>query len=98
MPPVLALYAKQFLEIKLFTFDYHENKSQRTVDYDVLLDQRFIVRRSSPLMQIVWYPEWLIVNISAFFLSACLPPSHASVLFQKVRDINHQPFSITVTG
>jgi len=32
MLPVLALYAKQFLEIKLFTFDYHENKSQRTVD------------------------------------------------------------------
>jgi len=27
MPPLLALYAKQFLEIKLFTFDYHENKS-----------------------------------------------------------------------
>jgi len=26
------LYAKQFLEIKLFTFDYHEKKSQRTVD------------------------------------------------------------------
>jgi len=36
MPPVLALYAKQFLEIKLFTFDYHENKSQKTVT-DVLL-------------------------------------------------------------
>jgi len=33
MPPLLALYAKQFLEIKLFTFDYPENKSQRTVDY-----------------------------------------------------------------
>jgi len=50
MPPLLALYAKQFLEIKLFTFDYHENKSQRTVDCtDVLLNQRFIVRRSSPL-------------------------------------------------
>jgi len=48
MPPLLALYAKQFLEIQLFTFDYHENKSQRTIDY-VLLDQRFIVRRSSPL-------------------------------------------------
>jgi len=32
MPPLLALYAKQFLEIKLFTFDYHENKSQRTID------------------------------------------------------------------
>jgi len=32
MLPVLALYAKQFLEIKLFTFDYHENKSQRMVD------------------------------------------------------------------
>jgi len=44
MPPLLALYAKQFLEIKLFTFDYHENKFQRTVDY-----VRFIVRRSSPL-------------------------------------------------
>jgi len=28
----LALYAKQFLEIKLFTFDYHESKSHRTVD------------------------------------------------------------------
>jgi len=23
MPPLLALYAKQFLEIHLFTFDYH---------------------------------------------------------------------------
>jgi len=33
MPPLQALYAKQFLEIKLFTFDYPENKSQRTVDY-----------------------------------------------------------------
>jgi len=33
MPPLLALYAKQFLEIKLLTFDYHENKSQRMVDY-----------------------------------------------------------------
>jgi len=33
MPPLLALYAKQFLEIKLFTFKYHENKPQRTVDY-----------------------------------------------------------------
>jgi len=32
MPYILALYAKQFLEIKLFTFDYQENKSQRTVD------------------------------------------------------------------
>jgi len=33
MPTVLvALYAKQFLEIKLFTFDYHKKKSQRTVD------------------------------------------------------------------
>jgi len=31
-PHTLALYAKQFLEIKIFTFDYHENKSQRTVD------------------------------------------------------------------
>jgi len=31
-PHILALYAKQFLEIKLFTFDYHENKSQKTVD------------------------------------------------------------------
>jgi len=29
MPYILALYAKQFLEIKHFTFDYHENKSQR---------------------------------------------------------------------
>jgi len=27
MPPVLALYGRQFLEIKLFIFDYHENKS-----------------------------------------------------------------------
>jgi len=35
MPPLLALYAKQFLETKLFTFDYHENKSQRTVDYSM---------------------------------------------------------------
>jgi len=33
MPHILALYAKQFLEVKLFTFDNHENKSQRTVDY-----------------------------------------------------------------
>jgi len=33
MPSLLALYAKQFLEIKLFTFDNHENKSQRTIDY-----------------------------------------------------------------
>jgi len=53
---ILALYAKQFLEIKLFTFDYHENKSQRmvyTVNFtgtNVLLDQMFILRRSSPLM------------------------------------------------
>jgi len=31
-PHILALYAKQFLVIKLFTFDYHENKSQTTVD------------------------------------------------------------------
>jgi len=50
MPP---LYTKQFLEIKLFTFDYHENKSQRKVDLvvgtDVLLDQRFILHQSSPL-------------------------------------------------
>jgi len=29
---ILVIYAKQFLELKLFTFDYHENKSQRTVD------------------------------------------------------------------
>jgi len=29
MAPVLALYTKQFSEIKLFTFDYRENKSQR---------------------------------------------------------------------
>jgi len=43
MPPVLALYAKQFLEIKIFTFDYDEKGT------DVLLDQRFILRRSSPL-------------------------------------------------
>jgi len=33
MPSLLALFAKQFLEIKLFTFDYHENKFQRTVDW-----------------------------------------------------------------
>jgi len=32
MPPLLALYAKQFLEIELYTFDYHENKAQRTID------------------------------------------------------------------
>jgi len=32
MPYIQALYAKQFLEIKIFTFDYHENKSLRTVD------------------------------------------------------------------
>jgi len=31
-PHILALYTKQFLEIKFFTFDYHENKSQRMVD------------------------------------------------------------------
>jgi len=49
MPPVLALYAEQFLEMKLFTFDYHENKSQKTVDLYVLLDQRFILHRNSPL-------------------------------------------------
>jgi len=29
---ILALQAKQILEIQLFTFDYDENKSQRTVD------------------------------------------------------------------
>jgi len=51
MPPLLALYAKQFLEIKLFTFDYRENKTKENgwLGTDVLLDQRFIVRRSSPL-------------------------------------------------
>jgi len=27
-----VFYAQQFLEIKLFTFNYHENKSQRTID------------------------------------------------------------------
>jgi len=32
MSYILTLYAKQFLEIKLFTFDYHENKPQKTVD------------------------------------------------------------------
>jgi len=32
MPPYTSVYANQFLEIKLFTLDYHENKSQRTVD------------------------------------------------------------------
>jgi len=36
MPPLLALYAKPILEIKLFTFD-------------VLWDQRFILCQSSPL-------------------------------------------------
>jgi len=46
MPPVLALYAKQFLEIERFTFDYHENNWLGT---DVLLDQRFILHQSSPL-------------------------------------------------
>jgi len=46
MPPLLSLYAKQFLEIKLFTIDYHENKSLGT---NVLLDQRLILCRSSPL-------------------------------------------------
>jgi len=30
MLPLLALYTKQFLEIKLFTFDYHENKTGLT--------------------------------------------------------------------
>jgi len=52
MPLLLALYAKPFLEIKLLTFDYHQNKSQRTVDLvgtNVLVDQRLILRRSSPL-------------------------------------------------
>jgi len=60
MPPLLlALYAEQFLEIKLFTFDYRENKSQRMV-YLVpmfLLDQRFILRWSSPLSR----NEWLLL-------------------------------------
>jgi len=45
---LVTLYTIQFLEIKLFTFDYHENKSQGT-GTKVLLDQRFISRRSSPL-------------------------------------------------
>jgi len=54
MPYILALYSKQLLEIKLFTFDYHENKSKRMVDYgtNVLLDQRFILRQSSPLTEL----------------------------------------------
>jgi len=32
MHPYTSVYAKQFLEIKLLTFDYFENKSQRKVD------------------------------------------------------------------
>jgi len=32
MPYILALLVKLFLEIKLFTFRNHENKSQITVD------------------------------------------------------------------
>jgi len=40
----------QFLEIKLFTFDYHENKSQRTVDFVPMFYLFYIGRRSSPLM------------------------------------------------
>jgi len=51
MPYILAVYTKQILEIKLFTFDYHEKKYQRMVSLhtNVLLDQRFSLCRSSPL-------------------------------------------------
>jgi len=49
VPYILALYPKQFLELKL-TYDYHENTSQRAVDWLPMLDQRFILHRSSPLI------------------------------------------------
>jgi len=48
MPPLLALYAKQFLEIQLFT-SWKQISENGWLGTNVLLDQRFIVRRSSPL-------------------------------------------------
>jgi len=57
---ILALYTKQFLEIKLFTFDHHENISENGwLSTNVLLDQRFILQRGSPLntpVFIQWKP------------------------------------------
>jgi len=43
MPPVLALYAKQFLEIKLFTFYYLENKRLTSTDVFIRPKVHFMV-------------------------------------------------------
>jgi len=45
-------------QIKLFTFDYHESKSQRTVVTNVLLDQRLILRWSSPFSGSAYFWKW----------------------------------------
>jgi len=46
----ICFHDKQFLEIKLFTFDYHEKSNLRCLGANVYLDQRFILRRSCPLI------------------------------------------------
>jgi len=48
MPYILGLKANLWFKLKLGTFDYHENTSQRTVD-KVLLIPRFILHLNCPL-------------------------------------------------
>jgi len=64
-----------------FTFDYHENKYQRMVDCtNVLLDQRFILRRSSSLRVIGTVFELTSTLCKVLPLTKNMSPTHHEFL------------------